>query len=354
VADRSPRRILLVRLGALGDIVHAIPVAAAARRAFPDARIDWLVSAKHREILELVPVLDERIAINDRGDADGGLPLWSAIGRLRRAAYDVAIDMQGLLKSALLARVSGADAVIGLNGSYVREGLARFLYTQTYDPGCQGLYDPAERRHIVDINLGLLSPLGVSSPAAEFPIEHGDPSIAQHVIDEIGARYAVLNPSAGWPNKRWPAERFGAIADHLQRRHGLPSIVLWGPGEEALAGEVVRASNGAARQAPRTTVAALVEMLRPAALMVSGDTGPTHIAAAVGTPLVALYGPTRAQQNGPLSADDIAISRFECCECQRLRRCVRESMCLLDVGIDEVADAVDQRLSRAGQRATAP
>ena len=101
-------RILIVRLGALGDVVHAIPVAAALRRAFPSARIDWLVSAKHREILDLVPVIDRRLVINDRGDASGGTSLVAAIRELRRSRYDVAIDLQGLLKSAALARSSGA------------------------------------------------------------------------------------------------------------------------------------------------------------------------------------------------------------------------------------------------------
>ncbi len=101
-------RFLIVRLGALGDVVHAIPVAAALRRAFPDARIDWLVSAKHRELLDLVPVIDRRLVVDDRGNASGGMPLRSAIGELRRAKYDVAIDLQGLIKSAVLARLSGA------------------------------------------------------------------------------------------------------------------------------------------------------------------------------------------------------------------------------------------------------
>ena len=344
MAEPVPGRILLVRLGALGDIVHAIPVAAAVRRAFPSARIDWLVSAKHHEILDLVTAIDRRIIVNDRDGAASGDPLWRAVGVLRQSRYDVAIDMQGLLKSALLARASGAKRVIGLARSYVREPLARFLYNEAWDPGHNGLYDSAERRHIVEINLGLLEPLGIFRPAIEFPIGRGDTSVEERVAIEAGGHYAVLNPCAGWPNKRWPPERFGAIAGHLAREHRLRSVVLWGPGEEALADAVVTASNGAARVAPRTTVPALVELLRGAAIMVSGDTGPTHIAAAVGTPIVALYGPTRAQQNGPLSPADVAVSRFESCECQRLRRCVRPSMCLLDVEVREVADAVDRRM----------
>ena len=188
-------RFLLVRLGALGDIVHAIPVAAALRRAFPQARIDWLVSAKHREILDLVPVLDRRLAVNDRpsrppfdasasarphrptakddeagmvpspvegrpnqahaerrggttssGDgeevesrADPAIPMLAAVRELRKARYDVVIDMQGLIKSAVVARSVGAGKVIGFSREYLREGLAKFLYTDVHDPGGEGI-----------------------------------------------------------------------------------------------------------------------------------------------------------------------------------------------------------------------
>jgi lipopolysaccharide heptosyltransferase I len=343
-------RILLVRLGALGDIVHAIPVAAALRRAFPEARIDWLVSAKHHEILDLVPVIDRRLVINDRGDAAGGSPLWRAIGELRRSGYDVAIDMQGLLKSAILARASGAARVVGFASSYLRERLARVFYTDVYDPGCDGLYDPRETRHVVEINLGLLGPLGVEHAAAEFPIERSDSPLARQMCEQAGGRYALLNPGAAWPNKRWPPARLGAVAAGLRERQGLMSVVLWGPGEEPLAREVVAASSGAVLLAPATTIAAVVALVRGAAVMVSGDTGPTHIAAAVGTPIVGLYGPTRPQRNGPWAADDIAISRDAVCECHHLRRCVRDMMCLLDIQVDEVAAAVDRRLAAEAGR----
>src|SRR4029077_9103527 len=127
-------RFLIVRLGALGDVVHAIPVAAALRRAFPGARIDWLVSAKHREILDLVPVIDRRLVINDRHEGTGGASFISTIGELRRGHYDVALDLQGLLKSAVLAQSAAAPRVVGFSSRYLRERLARLFYTEVYDP----------------------------------------------------------------------------------------------------------------------------------------------------------------------------------------------------------------------------
>ena len=118
-------KFLIVRLGALGDIVHAIPVAAALRHAFPGARIDWLVSAKHHEVLDLVPVIDRRLVVNDRGGSAGGATMFAAVRELRRTRYDAAIDLQGLIKSAAMARMSGAVRVIGFSTRHLRERLAR-------------------------------------------------------------------------------------------------------------------------------------------------------------------------------------------------------------------------------------
>ncbi len=334
-------RFLIVRLGALGDVVHAIPVAAALRRAFPSARIDWLVSAKHRAILDLVPVIDRRLVIND---------LLADVRELRKSRYDAAIDLQGLIKSAVLARSSGAARVIGFRSRYARERLARVFYTDTYDPGRGGMYDPRETRHIVEINLGLLELLGVPVAPPEFPIDPVDSEAARWAGEQTGGRYALLNPGAAWPNKRWPPARLAEVAVNLRERHGLTSVVLWGPGEDALAAEVVDSAAGAAVLSPRTTVADIVALARGAALMVSGDTGPTHIAAALGTPIVGIYGPTRPSRNGPISARDLTVSRDAVCQCHHLRRCRLDRMCLLDIEADEVIAAVDRRLAAEPNR----
>ena len=344
-------RFLIVRLGALGDIVHAIPVAAALKRAFPSARVDWLVSAKHREILDLVPVIDRRLVVNDRGDAAGGRSLVAAVRELRRSRYDIAFDLQGLMKSALLARLSGAARVIGFSASYAREALARAFYTDTYDPGRGGMFDPRETRHVVDINLGLLSLIDLTVSRPEFPLERTESAPARRAAELTGGRYALLNTGAAWPNKRWPPERFGQLAAALRDRQGLMSIILWGPGEEALAHQAVAAASGAAVASDRTTVVDVVELARGAAVMVSGDTGPTHLAGAVGTPLVGLYGPTRPSRNGPMAADDETVSRDAVCQCHHLRRCKLDRMCLLDIDVAEVVSAVERRLAAGRPRA---
>jgi lipopolysaccharide heptosyltransferase I len=343
-------RFLIVRLGALGDVVHAIPVAAALRRTFPSARIDWLVSAKHRDILDLVPVIDRRIAINDRGDAGAGMSMWHALHELRSVGYDVALDLQGLVKSALLARLTDAGRVVGFSSSYARESLARLFYTDTHDPGRGGLYDPRETRHVVTINLGVLSVLGIHAAAAEFPIAQVDSLAARWATEQSNGRYVLLNPGAAWPNKRWPAARLATVAVELRARHGLTSIALWGPGEESLAKEVVASAGGAVLLSPPTTIADVVALARGAAVMVSGDTGPTHIAAAVGTPLVGIFGPTRPARNGPLAPEDVTVSRDAVCQCHHLRRCRLDRMCLLDIEASEVVDAVERRLAAVSGR----
>ena len=345
------QRILIVRLGALGDIVHAIPVAAALRRAYPGVRIDWLVSAKHRDILDLVPVIDRRLVIDDRGAGSSGTTLWTAIGELRRQRYDVAIDLQGLIKSAVLARSAGAARVLGFSAAYARESLARLFYTDAYDGGRGGLFDPRETRHVVAINLEVLSLLGLQTGSPEFPIDQVDSAAARHAADATGGRYALLNPGAAWPNKRWPPDRLGAVAAAIRERHRLTSMVMWGPGEEPLAHATVAASSGAAVATGATTIADIVALARGAAVMVSGDTGPTHIASAVGTPIVGIYGPTRPARNGPMGPDDLWVSRDAVCQCHHLRRCKLDRMCLLDIEVADVVSAVERRLAAGRGRA---
>ena len=330
-------RILIVKLGALGDVVHAIPVAAALRHAFPSARIDWLVSPKHREILDLVPVIDRRLVMNDAR-------MIPAIRELRENRYDVAIDLQGLIKSAALARASGAPRVIGFTSRYAREKVASWFYTEAHDPGGGGMYH-VDERHVVYTNLGVLETLGIHVTVPEFPIDRVESAAASEIARATGGRYAILNPGAAWPNKRWMPARFGALAAELRARHGLTSVVTWGPGEEDLARAVVDASSGAATLSPKTAIADVVALARAAAVYVSGDTGPAHIATAVGTPIVGIYGPTRPTRNGPLAKADITVSRSDVCQCHHLRQCRLKTMCLETIEVGEVAAAVERRLS---------
>ena len=325
--------ILVVRLGALGDIVHTIPAAAALRRAYPTARIDWLVEDRHREILDLVPVIDHLIVVRD-----ASFLAWvDATRQVRSARYDVALDFQGLMKSAVLARASGARRVLGFSIWHVREKGARPFYSEGVD---------VESVHVIHKNLRLLEGLGLSTAALEFPLIRVESRARDTILEQSqGAPYAVLNPGAGWPNKRWPAQRYGELAAFLREVRGIVPFVLWGPAEAPLAQEVVDASAGAAHLAPPTRIADMVEVFRTAAVVVSGDTGPLHIAGAVGTPTVSIFGPTDPARNGSPAAADIAVSRFTACGCHYDRRCHVSDWCLASLPVAEVTAAIQQRLA---------
>jgi heptosyltransferase-1 len=325
--------ILIVRLGALGDVIHAVPAAAALRHAFPDARIDWLVDAKHRDIVDLVTVIDRTVSLN-RPTMAG----WTAALReLRAIPYDVALDLQGLMKSAVLARASGAARVVGFSIWHLREKSARPFYSDAHD---------AEGGHVIRKNLRLLRAVGVQDDEIRFPLADV-PSQALDLLRQRippDRRFALVNPGAAWPNKRWAPERFGELATFLRDECGLTPVVLWGPGEEGLADAVIAASANTAIAAPPTRVADIVALARAAALFVSGDTGPLHIATAVGTPTVSLFGPTDPDRNGPYAPGDVAVSRYDACGCHYDRRCHEPSWCLGQVEVAEVCAAVQRRM----------
>jgi ADP-heptose:LPS heptosyltransferase len=314
--------------------VHALPAVAALHDAHPDAAIDWLVDRRNLEMVQLVPIVREAIVL-ERSSPAGWLEV---IRRLRARPYDVAIDFQGLLKSAVLARASGARRVLGFSIWHLRERTARPFYSETAVP---------DGRHVIEKNLALVRGLGAGGGPWQFPIERSASPALDAVRASLGAeaRFALLNPGAAWPNKCWPPDRFGRVAAFLRERYDLASVVLWGPGEEALARQVAGASSGAAIVAPATTITDLVELSRPAALMVSGDTGPVHIAGAVGTPIVSLFGPSDPARNGPWAPEDRRISRHETCACHYRRRCRRADWCLAGIDVDEVTRAIEERLS---------
>ena len=245
------------------------------------------------------------------------------------------------MKSAILARASGAARVLGFSIWHLREKSARPFYTETDRRG------RLAADHVVVKNLRLLSAVGVHDERIEFPIAEVESPALVAVRDIVGERrpFALINPGAAWPNKRWPAERFGEVAAFVKEVRGLPSFVLWGPGEEGLAGAVVDASGGAARIAPRTGLPDLVALCRAASLMISGDTGPVHIAAAAGTPIVAMFGPTDPHRNGPWFPEDVTISRFGACGCHYERRCHKPQWCLDSIDVAEVTAAIQQRLA---------
>jgi lipopolysaccharide heptosyltransferase I len=289
----APRAIVLVKLSAIGDVLHGVPAAVALKRAFPAARIGWVVEGRAADVLAGHPAIDHLFRL-----PRGWLKSWKTLHSLRRQLLDfhadVAIDMQGLLKSGVPTWLSGAPLRIGHARPESREG-SWLAYTATV---------PSTAAHVVDRNRDLLAPMGVPAGAASFDMP--DWPVSRQRMQEwlftlrMPAAPIVINPGAGWPSKIWPEERFAAVARALHDRHGLPSIIVWGGDRERASAErIAAAAPHATVVAPPTSLQDLGSLCRLARLFISGDTGPLHLAAAVGTPCVGLFGPVPAYRNGP-------------------------------------------------------
>jgi len=332
-------RFLLVRLGSMGDVIHAIPAASALRDTFPEARIDWAIDPKWARLLEGNPDLTEVIAA-DRKSAGNVI---STPRKMRAAKYTCAIDFQALYKSALLAFASGAPRRVGFQSSYAREGLASLCYTDCLNP---------RGPHKVEHNLTLAEFAGAKKSAPRFPIaihaedeERAARELAAHSLTD----FYVLNPGGGWLSKCWPAERYGELHRTLAARYGWRGVVTFGPGEEDLAREVVQAAGDPGPVPILLGLGPLMALMRRARFVVSADTGPLHLAAALDTPVVGLFGPTDPARNGPYSLDPsrhIVLRNPQNCE-TTYRRGKTYSPAMLSLGVPQVAGAIARRWGNA-------
>lgn len=347
-AANNPR-VLIVRLGAMGDVLHALPAVAMLRQAMPEARIGWVIERRWRELLcapaaglsgprsAQRPLVDELHLVDTRAwrkqPFSSGVrrDCAGAIRHLRECKYAAALDLQGAIKSALLAALSGSRRVVGFREP--RESLARMLYGKSIH---------AQACHVIDQNLELahawlnesrpsdfgfrlpvIGACGVADFSAGARAADGragllphDPESERSVAAKLEALQlataplAILNPGAGWAAKQWPPQRYAELAQALAKR-GFACVINYGPGEEALAAEVATASKGTA-QPLFTTISEFIALARRAStpanqlrvcwgprLFVGGDTGPMHLAALLGVKTLALFGPTDPGRNGP-------------------------------------------------------
>jgi ADP-heptose:LPS heptosyltransferase len=335
-------KALLVRLSSIGDVVHTLPALAALHRAGWEA--DWLVEPSSRVLLDGNPLLARVVPAPSR-KAFGWARALSTVRSLRARRYDVALDFQGLWKSAAWARLSGARRVVGWESGSRREPASAVLLTERAVRSGGG--------HVIDKNLALLRPLGIEAAGLrEFPLPFSVDAVGRvdaGLAGLGGGGHVVLNPGGGWASKLWPAERFGELAKGLHGL-GLRPLVSWGPGEEGLAERVVAASDGTAVRSFPTSLLDYVEIARRARLVVAADTGPLHLACAVGTPVVALFGPTDPARNGPFAPDDVVIRRTPACAPCYSRTCSRHAGVMSGVEVAEVLAAAERRLGVARER----
>jgi heptosyltransferase I len=285
----AERRFLVVRLGSLGDIVHTFPAVAALRESFPPAEIIWLTHARYKLLVQSSGLASRIWTTNTRSMSS----LMQTIREIRAASFDTAIDYQGLWKSASLPFLAGVKRRVGFSRESVREFGVPLLYTDRVH---------ATSAHVADQNGELSKCAGAKNAVANFrldppPLQPGE--LPEYLRSDDRTSYVVLSPGGGWRSKCWPPERFGALCKKIFESLSLRCLINYGPGEEDLASKVRAASGDADPVFFNGELASLMPLLRGAACIVGGDTGPLHLAVALGTPVVALFGPTDPARNGP-------------------------------------------------------
>lgn len=342
-------KILIVKLGSIGDIVHTLPVLAAARNALSEAEISWVVEQRSAAILRGNPLIDRLIEVDTRRLRSGKvvseiLPaIRQQFRHLRREKFDIAIDFQGLIKSAAIAKLSGAKIRYGFDKTALREPASRIFLNRTVEVPT-GI-------HVIRKNLALAAKaLEIPVPDAEFEFPIFSDDIHRHESEEIASSingdFAILNPAGGWVTKLWPAENYGVLADLLWERNRLRSIVAIGPKEIELGERVISASRSGKAILSQPSLKGFFELAKRATIYVGGDTGPTHLAVAAGAPIVGIFGPTEWWRNGSPNPADICVERTDIdCRVDCHRRTCSKWICM-DIDVETVFSAVTERLGQ--------
>jgi heptosyltransferase I len=353
-------RLLVVRLSAMGDVIHTLPAVQALREAFPRAHIGWLVEERWSELLcaggfprrgprsVQRPLADEIHTVDLKGWRKSLLSVptlqrmatvWNDV---RDAKYEVAVDLQGAIRSAVLSRFSGAPTIYG--AAEPRESPASLWYTRKI---------VVRGKHVIEQNLSIAQAVIKNQLGARTVLAHPnectslprDPASDAEIerrLSDLGVQdFALLNPGAGWGAKRWPAGRYGEVARVLSQ-FGLHSILNFGPGEKELARSAEAASGGSAR-AMSCSVSELIALTRRARLFIGGDTGPLHLAAALGIPVVAIYGPTDPARNGPYGTRSIVLRNAESITSHARLAATDDG--LLEISSDSVIAAAEKLLT---------
>jgi lipopolysaccharide heptosyltransferase I len=323
-----PSRVLIVRTSALGDVVHTLPLATALRRHLPTARIGWLVERRYAPLLVDHPAIDEviEVKLKDWRRRPLARRTWREArdfaGRLQAFAPDLVIDAMGNHKSGALAALTLADLRLGARREDRREPSSALWISQPV---------ALAGEHVVDRTLSLLAGLGLPPGEADF----GGDGVLPGAVARAGAPQVLIHPGAGWRNKEYPAERWGRAAAAIHGATGVDVGVLAGPGEEALA-DAVLAAAGIGRRVAAPTLEALAGLLRGTRLLLAGDTGPLHLAHALGTRVLCVLGPTDPRRNGAYGAPLANLAhRLPCSYCYK--RFDEAKACLLTIEPHRVA-----------------
>ncbi|HEY3067722.1 MAG TPA: glycosyltransferase family 9 protein [Methylomirabilota bacterium] len=332
-------RVAIVRLTSLGDVVHTLPLARALHDDPRVSRLAWIVEEREQALLVDNPAVDEVIVAptrrwrrqlrTARGARSVAREFRALRERLRDLHLDVAVEVQGFLKSTLFTVLTRAPIRIGFGWRHVRDRFSSAFTTHWVTP-------PPAAAHIVEQNMALLDPLGVEDRRIAFPlpVAPAAEALAAQRLRALGIaehRFLAMLPATRGPAKQWPAGCYREAARQLAEKAGMSVLLLGGPGEEPLLRTVATGleASSVLALAPEP-IAELTAYLRRARVVLGNDTGPLHLAAAVGVPAVGLYGPTRGERNGPYGA----ASRFIQSPTRRVE----------DIDVDTVVRAVMDRL----------
>jgi lipopolysaccharide heptosyltransferase I len=337
----------------LGDIVYAFPLVSALRAHRPQARLTWIVEARLADLPRLHPGVDDVVTVDTRSwrtwlRQGRWTSAWSGfrgfVSSAQAGRFDVAIDAQGLLKSGVVTRLTGAPIRVGFAESDCRERANVYFMTRHAAP--------AGPVHALQKNRGLLAALGIPAGEQRFEVRvpNSDEAWARSNAEEAGSGFVTVHPGAGHPGKRWPLERWLALSERLSGAGHAVAIVT-GPEDRAAVVEAVKGMARPVAVAAPPTVGALAALLRRADVVIAGDTGPLHLAAALGRRTVGIYGPSDPATAGPAGSDRRVIKHVCRCGWQPgptfNRRCAEGFACMRAIQVDEVVEAAEERL-RAG------
>jgi len=323
----SGPRILVVRLGAMGDVIHTLPAVASLKHSFPGSHLTWLVEAQWAPLLAGNPYVDS-VAIFRRGSPRAWIRTWR---KLRSGRFDFAVDFQGLVKSALAASMARPDRIFGFHQSQLRERAAALFYSN------RTLADAA---HVVDRNLELAADAGAANILRTFPLPEGS---AEGELPASG--FVLASPLAGWRYKQWPLMFYSRLAARLERELELPLVLNGPPGANDFA-------SVAAALPHQSTVEGLIYATRRATAVVGVDSGPLHLAAALGKPGVAIFGPTDPARNGPYG-ESVSVLRSPRAV-TTYKRLSTINSAMRDIDPDRVFEALKAQLSSRSTEFAAP
>lgn len=334
--DRSAiNKILVIKLRAIGDVLLSTAVLPNLRRAFPDAHIDFLTERPSREVIEGNPYVNGIIIYDNKEQSSFGL-----LSEVRRKKYDMVIDLFGNPRSALITWFSGARYRVGYRFKW-----RQYCYNIIVEPR-------GGEVHNLQFNLDALRAIEVPiiESSIYFPLTDEGMKFAKEFFNEhnlSGEFVVALNPSGGWYTKRWRPHQYAKFADAVVRDYHAQVLILWGPGEHNLALEIQSTMTSKAVMLPSTTLQQLGAILQRCSVLVTNDSGPMHIAAAVGVPLLAIFGPTRPDFQGPVGEKHAVVrnEKLVCLGCN-LTECPIGNPCMVELSVDEVTRTFAQLVEK--------